>query len=584
MLQRTYEITPALPLSQVLQSIAADPDYRKAKSKLLMIFEPVCETEHIRRIAEECRGMLLDAKIIGMTTLGPLSAQTKAPKNTVLSLLLFSEAELWVKGCHCRNDNQEAVGAAFRKELETHPDVKGLLCLSSCVSLCPATFIDEIRRGHEEYPVFGAQAGTSKITEDHSKIFIDGEIYDSGVLIVAFCGKSLELKIDYNLGWIPLGHEFRVTDSDSKGFVSKLDNMLALQVYKHYLNVLPDDFFYENVCSFPLLTQSRNREIAKVPIYFTKDGKLQFSMELKKGTRVSLSYSKPEYLLRQTLAAANAMADFRPQGMMLFACMNRRVFMGNDKAEREFVYYRHANENLCWTYGYGEILQTGEGGGVLNSSLVAVGFREGRADSESPVPPYIDPELEFIPSSVPLSNRLVTFLEATSQELRESVEKMESLAQHDALTGIYNRRRLDEILRYELKKRRKENSLTLLMYDVDHFKDVNDNYGHEVGDSVLKKLTREISSVIRSGDVLGRWGGDEFVCILSNTPLEGAQVLAERIRRHVENADFAPLKRVTVSIGITVAFSKDTAETLFSRVDKALYEAKKNGRNRASNG
>src|SRR5574344_1039146 len=124
MLQRTYEITPALPLSQVLQSIAADPDYRKAKSKLLMIFEPVCETEHIRRIAEECRGMLLDAKIIGMTTLGPLSAQTKAPKNTVLSLLLFSEAGLWVKGCHCRNDNQEAVGADFRKELETHPDVK----------------------------------------------------------------------------------------------------------------------------------------------------------------------------------------------------------------------------------------------------------------------------------------------------------------------------------------------------------------------------------------------------------------------------------------------------------------------------
>lgn len=584
MLQHTYEITGKQSLAQVLQNIADDSDYHKARNRLLLVFEPISETAHIQQILKQCKGMLLDTKIIGMTTLGPLSAMTKAPKNTVLSLLLFSEAEIWVRGCHCRNDNQEKVGADFRRELEKLQDVKGLLCLSSSASLCPASFINEIRKGHEEFPVFGAQAGTEKITEDHSKIFIDDEIYESGVLVVAFCGKNLELKIDYNLGWIPLGHEFQVTESDSKGFVSKLDDMLALQVYKHYLNVLPDDFFYENVCSFPLLTQSRNREIAKVPIYFTKDGKLQFSMELKKGTRMSLSYSKPEYLLRQTLAAANAMTNFRPQGLMLFACMNRRVFMGNEKAEREFTYYRHANKNLCWTYGYGEILQTNEGGGVLNSSLVSVGFREGRAESESPLPPYIDAELEFVPSSVPLSNRLVTFLEATSQELRESVEKMESLAQHDALTGIYNRRRLDEILRYELKKRRGENSLTLLMYDVDHFKEVNDNYGHDVGDFVLKKMTSEISSLIRSGDVFGRWGGDEFVCILSNTPLEGAQVLAERIRRHVEHIDFSPLKQVTVSIGITVAFTKDTAETLFCRVDKALYEAKKNGRNRASNG
>ncbi|MCK9181697.1 MAG: GGDEF domain-containing protein [Fibrobacteraceae bacterium] len=583
MLQQTYEVTEKRPLTQLLKNIATESDYRNAKSKLLLIFEPICETSHIQQILEQCKNFLPEAHLVGMTTLGPLNAKTDAQKNTVISVLLFFESEIWIKGCDCQNKNQVELGRMFRKELDAQKDVKGLLCISSCVQLCPAPFIEEIRRNHDEIPVFGAQAGTAKLVQDQSKIFVDGIIYECGIVVVSFCGKSLELKIDYNLGWIPLGHEFKVTELDNKGFVGKFDNLLALQLYKQYLNVEPDEFFYENVCSFPLLAQSKNRKIAKVPIHYTKDGRLQFSVEFKKDMHVSLSYSKPEYLLKQTLASANAMAVFRPQGLLLFACMNRRVFMGNEKAEREFAYYRHAYENLCWSYGYGEILQTSEGGGVLNSSLVAVGFREGSSKDNSPVAPFIDREFESPPSHVPLSNRLVTFLEVTSQELRESMEKMEFLAQHDPLTGIYNRRRLDEILRYELKKRRKSCDLSVLMFDIDFFKQVNDNYGHDVGDFVLKKLSEDVSLTIRTEDVFGRWGGEEFVCILSNTPVSGANVLAERIRKRIENLNLSPVPQVTISVGVTSAIPADTAESMFIRVDKALYDAKQSGKNRVAN-
>ena len=344
----------------------------------------------------------------------------------------------------------------------------------------------------------------------------------------------------------------------------------------------PDSNFYANVCAFPLLTYSGNRLIARVPTRYSPDGGMQFPAMLSEGSKVRLSFTKPEHLLNNTLASANKMAEFAPQAIMLFACVNRRVYMGNERANREFVYYQQICPNLSFAYGFGEILRTPKGGELLNSTIVAVGFREGDVPQDYVVKMIVDAEqMREHTTYKLLSDRLATFLEATTNELEATIAELESLAQYDQLTGIYNRRRMDEIITQRLTKgrRRSDQGLALLMYDIDHFKRINDTFGHEVGDMALIELTQCVQSAIRADDALGRWGGEEFLVLASNMTLEQATDLAERIRKRVAMTPFTEIGSMTISIGVTCAREDDSAASLFARVDDALYDAKNSGRN-----
>ena len=118
------------------------------------------------------------------------------------------------------------------------------------------------------------------------------------------------------------------------------------------------------------------------------------------------------------------------------------------------------------------------------------------------------------------------------------------------------------------------------MFDIDHFKKVNDTYGHAVGDYVLKTLSQIAKKNIREIDYLIRWGGEEFIVIALDTKLRGAEVLAEKIRKAIEDYNFEKVGRVTVSFGVTQFTQDDTEDSFMKRADDALYQAKEKGRNR----
>lgn len=170
--------------------------------------------------------------------------------------------------------------------------------------------------------------------------------------------------------------------------------------------------------------------------------------------------------------------------------------------------------------------------------------------------------------------------------LRNAVHYRQALmsALHDPLTGAGNRAGMDQSLERELLlARRYSQPLSLLAIDIDFFKQVNDNYGHSAGDEVLKEIARSISVVTRQTDMTFRYGGEEFVVILNNTDLKGATVIANRVRKFIENIKIEThneLIKTTVSIGISCLRDTDNAKTLFDRADKGLYSAKRNGRNR----
>lgn len=156
-------------------------------------------------------------------------------------------------------------------------------------------------------------------------------------------------------------------------------------------------------------------------------------------------------------------------------------------------------------------------------------------------------------------------------------------AHKDALTGAGNRAALDEALGREIEvAQRHGRTLGMIIFDIDHFKKINDAYGHVTGDCLLKALTRAAEDTIRISDQLFRYGGEEFVVLLPETGLKGVKNLAERIRRNVEALDCVcegNHVKMTASFGIATLATNENEESFFIRTDKALYEAKSSGRN-----
>ncbi|KAF5088306.1 MULTISPECIES: diguanylate cyclase [Acetobacterium] len=160
-------------------------------------------------------------------------------------------------------------------------------------------------------------------------------------------------------------------------------------------------------------------------------------------------------------------------------------------------------------------------------------------------------------------------------------EEIRRLSITDKLTQSFNRLKLDETLEHHNKWAQNGSApFAIIILDIDHFKLVNDTYGHQVGDRVLIELVGLLNETVRHGDVVGRWGGEEFLIILPDTSLMDAARLAERLRQAVANHSFATAGAVTISLGVS-AYKNDTApESIVSRADRALYLAKEKGRNR----
>ena len=160
-------------------------------------------------------------------------------------------------------------------------------------------------------------------------------------------------------------------------------------------------------------------------------------------------------------------------------------------------------------------------------------------------------------------------------------DALEEMVNSDSLTGIYNRRFFSEFLQNEIAvSERYKKTFCLIMLDIDFFKKINDNYGHDIGDKILKELVEVIKKSIRKSDLFARVGGEEFAVIAPETSLENAIFLAEKIRLNVEANTYSKNIKVTISLGISQYSSKDDHNTIFKRADNALYKAKGKGRNR----
>lgn len=185
-------------------------------------------------------------------------------------------------------------------------------------------------------------------------------------------------------------------------------------------------------------------------------------------------------------------------------------------------------------------------------------------------------------------NRMIETLKLKEIELKqlteillEKNESLKTLAGTDELTNLYNRYYLDQRIVSEMERaERYDQPLSLIMFDLDHFKKVNDTWGHSTGDLVLIAVADRVSQIIRYPDVLARWGGEEFAVLLPQTDLHGAILVAEKLRRALEEIEHPGVGTVTSSFGVATLKKKEQWESWFKRVDIALYQAKDAGRNK----
>lgn len=156
---------------------------------------------------------------------------------------------------------------------------------------------------------------------------------------------------------------------------------------------------------------------------------------------------------------------------------------------------------------------------------------------------------------------------------------LEELSSTDHLTGLCNRHKFEDLFNFELQQARRHNTeISIILLDIDHFKPVNDTYGHNRGDAVLREFASVLKSSVRSSDVVVRWGGEEFIVFAAKTSLQQAQQLAESIRQKVRGTELPHVGQLTVSLGVASVAAQDSLETLIHRADRALYRAKELGR------
>lgn len=187
--------------------------------------------------------------------------------------------------------------------------------------------------------------------------------------------------------------------------------------------------------------------------------------------------------------------------------------------------------------------------------------------------------VKFRPLSIESDLFVLEFSDVTA--LEERSREFETRANYDALTRIYNRRRFLELLEHAMESsKRLHHELSIIFFDIDHFKKINDTYGHNTGDDVLRGLSALVSGAIRKSDIFARWGGEEFLILLESTSLENAARMAEKLRKTIMEHDFPEVKSLTCSFGVSTYSAEEKGEDFINRADSALYKAKESGRNR----
>ncbi|MCH5184875.1 MAG: diguanylate cyclase [Oscillospiraceae bacterium] len=542
------------------------------------IFSDILDENTVMKVSASIEKVFPGIPWFGCSTCGNLVDCRLTPQIAVTATIFEKESSRFkIFRYDTQENSMEQVAHKIIKETENNPWVKAIELYFSFPKQSTTKFSEGLKNIRPDIHIFGGIAGNDDIAKDVSYVFSDeGGYSDSDVLAVFYGGDDFYVDSIKATGWKPLGKKFRVTKADGT-CLQELDGIPAYDVYNKYLHIKNDDNFFHNTLEFPLLYDYNGVIILRVPMASNPDRSITVSADVEVGSTVRLSYGDPKTIIESISKDSRPIKKFCPDVLHFFSCVARRTFWTSDEPTYELDAFKDVAPSVGF-YSLGEFLRADNYLSHHNVTLVIAAMREGEAALSGM---QNISEATTI-SKVPLVSRLATFISATSLELEEMNKKLMTAAVTDGLTGLYNRAETQKRIGQILADIQNE-SLSLIMIDIDNFKKVNDTYGHQEGDNVIISLAdimRDEQERVPDNISAGRWGGEEFMLVLANTDLSAAALIADNIRQRFEHISFSVSGTQTISVGVTQANSNDTFDLLCTRVDTALYNAKKTGKNK----
>ena len=591
-------------LDQVSISIERNSTLNLEDKILFHVYVNVADRAVFEPVSEMIRKRYPYASIVGCTTGGNLIDGELPDQgeswSISISCTVFEDEDtrIQVMQLPLDYDTQESSAAEFVRAVDERPWVKAVEMLVTLENVDLIEFCEKISTVRGDIAFFG---GATINTEDPKQSIAQPFVSSSAgspcacsTVFVLYGGANLHVETDAVVGWKLLGLPLEVTRSD-RAILHELNGEPAVNAYRHYLQIDGDDNFFESTIAFPLAFGDDETPLLKSALVAHPDGSLSMTSELTKSQRTCrFAYGDPEMILESAQENVRRMRDFNPQVIFTFSCVARLYFWGDEEASCETRPFSALAPSIGFFTG-SEFMRRGNDVMQHNVTLVVAGLREG----EPIRPAFNDISVgdAEVSGHLKTMRRLTTFIGRISEDLSDAYDKMALMAKTDMLTGLFARWETERILRQAFEETTREadaslaqaddqgnaESPVLLMCDIDNFKQVNDQFGHQEGDRVLRELGRILADIppqaVPNAES-GRWGGEEFMVVLPHAPLDVAVEIAEKIRTVFEQHAFDVSGNQTVSFGVAKAHENDTVDSLCSRVDDALYQAKREGKNR----
>lgn len=550
---------------------------------IFRIYSQDMNLDHIRHICNILDDRMPEALYLGCTANANILDGALADAEIILTCTVFeyetTKAEI-LQFPFLEENVKEDV-AELKKFCLANSWVNSVEMHATIMDMSMKEFCDEMSGLPNDIQVFGGGAFNPNMDDETAAVFSKGNGFlEHGIVFLLLGGSDFHAYSTFIAGWKPLKRRFKITKADRE-ILYELDGKPAFDVYQRFLNIDKNDKFFSNTLEFPLFLEHGEVDILRCPLAVNDDDSLVMSSDVQEDAIVRLAYGDPATILSSIRRDGQNIADFQPEVIQTFSCAARRAFWGDENISDETVVFSNIAPTAGF-YTHGEFLR--KDGDMLNFNvtLVIAAMREGEPKSSERI--NIDDTQFDNPDKIPIIWRFVSFIEASTAELEEMNKRLALTSITDGLTRLYNRAEIERKIRSTLNKRTQngtDNNISLIMLDLDNFKKVNDIYGHKEGDNVIMGLSdvlRKTANDVES-HFLGRWGGEEFMVLLSNSDAEEAAALAEKIRSAFASMSFETAGCQTVSIGVTQAKDGEDADTLYNRVDKALYTAKANGKN-----
>jgi len=545
---------------EALKTYISSNKIEKCKDVLIQIFSGVLQPRKMQEISSTLKDFLPQAHIIGTTTSGEISNGKMLENSIVISFSLFQHTLIKSK-LYKFDENFDF--SKIKEDLFTNT-TKALILFSDGIQSDTEPFLKMIHNIDPSVAIAGGRAGDNAKFKD-TYVFNEKGFTNNGCVLATLNSEKLIVNNDYMLNWTTIGKEMLVTKCEDN-ILYELDGIPILDVYQKYLG---DDVIKDlpsSCMSFPLIIKRGDIDVARDPVALLENNALVYAGDFTQGDSVRFSFANISDLTDNLENYFTQLSRHPGEAVYIYSCTARKALL-KEKLQDEL----NLLESLAPSVGfftYGEFFQSTRMTELLNVTTTFMILSEIKKSTKRSLKKTQKRNFD------PIKKALTHLVKVTTREL-------EHISTHDTLTSLYNRAEYIKIMDRKIKSaQRYKERFGLILIDLDHFKLVNDNYGHNTGDKVLKAFADILCKNVREDDFVGRWGGEEFVVIANHAGEKELEKLTKKLQKHIATLKVGPISRITASFGLTVYHEGDTDEKMFARVDNALYVAKQSGRNK----